>query len=510
MARPTKTKQLLKQAGALAQSDAVWECSVRKAPSWTETKSGEIVRTPMIIVADAATGIIRSADLPKSQTSIDGVIQALLRAMLEPMGSQFGLPAEPQMHPERPARVLFDWASRLEEVQNAMGEVGVAVEPANDLPMCDELYQSLLQYMNPGARPPAIARIAPESPALTREYFDAADSFYRSAVWQYVFNDDIIEVRYGDEPARYCSIMGNGGEEFGIVLYNSQEDVISVLSSGHPMEMRRGLVWLTTSFDEAPMAAIEDVDYMEKHGLPPADMMAFPMFLHVKMPASIASPDVIDMKISAAALRVLPQFVVASMMAGEGEPQPASAVMALPAVHEGSSMTLSWPVAGLAERIEQAAGAQGSIAELGDERVLDMLSAIDSGDAEEYEFEDEDSLEGEVDALEAEMIEIAEQVEPGAGRLLQAINSVQPAVSFQASKDVLEMVKPKPKGMKAGKFYEAFSTLYADPRIGIMVAFVLPRNDMPVIIPLTMLQVDASHPLADAIVRYQESRGKPV
>lgn len=249
---------------------------------------------------------------------------------------------------------------------------------------------------------------------------------------------------------------------------------------------------------------------MEKHGLPPADMMAFPMFLHVKMPASIASPDVIDMKISAAALRVLPQFVVASMMAGEGEPQPASAVMALPAVHEGSSMTLSWPVAGLAERIEQAAGAQGSIAELGDERVLDMLSAIDSGDAEEYEFEDEDSLESEVDALEAEMIEIAEQVEPGAGRLLQAINSVQPAVSFQASKDVLEMVKPKPKGMKAGKFYDAFSTLYADPRIGIMVAFVLPRNDMPVIIPLTMLQVDASHPLADAIVRYQESRGKPV
>jgi hypothetical protein len=60
--------------------------------------------------------------------------------------------------------------------------------------------------------------------------------------------------------------------------------------------------------------------------------------------------------------------------------------------------------------------------------------------------------------------------------------------------------------MKAGVFYQSFSTLYADPRIGIMVAFVLPKSDMPVIIPLSLLDVDPSHPLADAILRYQQSR----
>jgi hypothetical protein len=48
--------------------------------------------------------------------------------------------------------------------------------------------------------------------------------------------------------------------------------------------------------------------------------------------------------------------------------------------------------------------------------------------------------------------------------------------------------------------------LYADPRIGIMVAFVLPKSDLPVIIPLSLLDVDPSHPLADAILRYQQSR----
>jgi hypothetical protein len=491
MARPTKNRQLLNQAGELPQSDAVWECSVRKSPSWVEQRNGGVYRPAMIVVADASTGAIRFYDLPKGQPSADSVVAGLLRAMADPAGAG-PIPVDIPMRAERPARVKFDWLSRLEDVQKRLGEIGVAVEPAETLPACDELYQSLVDYMNPSPRPPAICRLAPASPALTREFFDAADTFYQAEAWQYVFNDDIIEVRYGDEPPRYCSIMGNGGQEFGIVLYNTQEDVVDVLSSAHPLEMRRGMIWLTTSFDEAFVAAIEDVDYMEKHNIPPADIMAYPMFLRVRMPAGVESPDALDMKISAAALRMLPQFVVASMMAGEGR-----------------AFTLTYPVAGLAERIEQAEDARDDSTEFDAEFDADLdslLNAIDPGDDDQDEFEDDDALDREASALETEMIEMAEQMEPGAGRLLQAINSVQPAVSFKASNEVIDHVKPKPRGMKAGMFYESFSTLYADPRIGIMVVFMLPRSNSPVIIPLSLLEVDASHPLADAITRYQQSR----
>jgi hypothetical protein len=503
MARPTKTRQLLNQAGELPQSDAVWECSVRKSPSWVEQRTGGVYRPAMIIVADASSGAIRFYDLPKGQPSADSVAVGLLKAMVEP-ASAGPIPVDIPMRAERPARVKFDWHSRVEDVQKALGEIGVAVEPAQDLPACDELYQSLLDYMNPGPRPPAICRVAPESPALTREFFEAADTFYRAEAWQYVFNDDIIEVRYGDEPPRYCSIMGNGGQEFGIVLYNSQEDVVNVLSSGHPLEMRRGMIWLTTSFDEAFVGAIEDIDYMEKHGIQPADIMAYPMFLRVRMPAGVESPDALDMKISAAALRVLPQFVVASMMAGEGEPQSATATLSLPAVHEGQTLTLSYPVAGLDEQIQQAEDAHDDASF--ENGMINIFKNLDPDDDDDDEFADDDALMQQADAMEAEMIEMAEELEPGAGRLLQAINTVQPAVSFKAEKDVLDQIKPKPKGMKAGVFYQSFSTLYADPRIGIMVAFVLPKSDLPVIIPLSLLDVDPSHPLADAILRYQQSR----
>lgn len=494
----------MKRAGELPQSEAVWECSVRKAPSWVETKGGKVTRMNMVIVADAQTGFIRHQTLQKAQNSVDSVITGLLQAMLEPMGSQF-MPAEAQMHAERPTRVKFDWHARLEDVQKSLSEIGVTVEPADNLPMCDEFYQSLLEYTNPGPRPPAISRIAPEDAALTREFFESAGTFYRSAVWQYVFNDDIIEVRYGDEPARYCSIMGNGGQEFGIVLYQSQDDVVNVLSSEHPLDMRRGMIWLTTSFDEAFVSAIEDIDYLEKHALSPADMMGYPLFLRVRMPAGMETPDVLDLKISAAALRALPQFVVASMMAGEGEPQPATARFALPEVHAGKTLTLSYPLDGLEAALARAEAERGDSMAIGDERVFDMLNALDPDDDALDEFEDDAALEEQADALEAEMIKLAEELEPGAGRLLQAINTVQPAVSFKAEKDIIDKILPTPKGMKAGVFYEAFSTLYADPRIGILVAFVLPRSETPIIIPLSLLDVDPAHPLADAIVRYQQS-----
>jgi hypothetical protein len=502
MARPTKIRQMLKQAGELPQSEAIWECSVRKAPVWHESRNGNVSRATMVVVVEAVSGLVRFIDMPKGQPNADTVVLGVLKAMLEPSGSAF-LPDTDVMRTDRPLRVQFDWPARLEEVQKLLGEIGVAVEPAEALPACDEMYQSLLDYMNPGPRPAAISRIAPGNPALTSEYFDAADTFYRSGVWQYVFNDDIIEVRYGDEPARYCSIMGNGGQEFGIVLYNSLDDITEVLTAGDPMAMRRGMIWLTTSFDEAFVSAIEDIDYMEKHRIAPADMMAFPLFLRVRMPTSMESPDALEMRISAAVLRVLPQFVVASMMAGEGEPQAATATLALPEVHAGRTVTLVYPVAGLMDRIKQmdetldeSTGLQAPF--------LNPRGALGAGDGMDDDLLD--AMEMEADAIAAEMIERAEQVEPGSGRLLQAINTVEPAVSFMIEKDVLDHIKPKPRGMKAGVFYESFTSMYADPHIGIMVVFVLPKNDMPIVIPMAMLNVDPSHPLADAIQRYQQSR----
>lgn len=514
MARPTKTKQLLKQAAELPQSDAVWECTVRKSPAWYETRNGELMRATIVLITEADTSLIRHTDIPKNQVNVDYVIAGLLKAMLEPEGSEF-LPVEAKLRSERPARVRFDWTARLEDVQKALGEIGVVVEPADELPVCEEVYQQLLQYMNPGPRPSAICRIAPSSPALTREFFDAADSFYRAAPWQYVFNDDVIEVRYGNEPVRYCAIMGNGGEEFGIVLYNALEDVADVLSTDSPFAMRRGMIWLTTSYDEAHVAAIEDVDYMEKQRIQPADFMAFPMFVRVRMPMAFESPDVLDLKITAAALRVLPQFVVASMMAGEGEPQLASATMSLPEVHEGATISLKWPVEGLDERVEQRMDEREAAGETdpasNEEAMFRFLSELGAGGLINDDGDDDDEvseIEREADEMEAEIIAMAEQIEPGAGRLIQAINSVQPVVAFKADQETIDRIKPKPRGMKAGVFYEAFTSMYADQRVGILVAFVLPKSETPVVIPLTLLDVDPSHPLADAIVRYQQSRSK--
>jgi hypothetical protein len=339
--------------------------------------------------------------------------------------------------------------------------------------------------------PPAVTSIEGASEAVLLEYYEAADLFYRAAPWEHLFNEDIIEVRLSGQPTWYCSVMGGGGQEFGLSFYPSVSDVNEILSGKHPTKIRQTAPWLSVTFDEQTMAAFDDLDFLERRQIAVADEMAFPMLLCVTFPDGLDQGTLWQLQMASATLRMMPQFAVAHMLAAdEAEPQPASAEFALPAVYNGLTLSLSYPVAGV----------EASEFDASDE------DWDDDGWDEEGDGRSASPVNMVLGAMAEQMALLAEEMEPGAGKLMQAINSVEPPIRFSIAKDVLKSIKPKPRGLKADVYYDPLGALYGGEEGGIMIMLIVSQDAQPLLCSLTQLRAEADHPLSAAIAQYQQRR----
>jgi hypothetical protein len=192
-----------------------------------------------------------------------------------------------------------------------------------------------------------------------------------------------------------------------------------------------------------------------------------------------------------AAFRKLPQFIVAHMMAADEDPQPATATFDLPAEYGGRTISFAYPVAGIQSPI---------------------VDVDEDEDDDDDDWDDSDDVDGEgmLDAMTEEMAQIAEQFEPGAGKLMQAINTVRPPIRFAIPPALLKQIKPKPAGVKPDTWYEPMGALYAGQEGGIVVALMAANTGMPLVCSLTQLRVEDDHPLTDAIRQYQDRRTRAI
>ena len=90
--------------------------------------------------------------------------------------------------------------------------------------------------------------------------------------------------------------------------------------------------------------SFDDLDAMETYGWPVAAEQAYPAPVKTEPPGSWDVPSAAEMTYLAAALRVIPDFVVRHLHADRGRPRPAEATYALPPVHGGQKIALRYPV----------------------------------------------------------------------------------------------------------------------------------------------------------------------
>jgi hypothetical protein len=156
--------------------------------------------------------------------------------------------------------------------------------------------------------------------ALVKGVFAAAANFYRLAPWRDISNLQAPRVLLPSGRSWNCCILGNAGQEFGLVLYEHATDLFDVVANcetpDEPFAGVRGRI-VSVTFSSGKLAGSEAVREARLRHWEIAGPAAYPQLLTVNTPGGGVTPDeVADL---AALLEALPRFVQAHRLALRGE-----------------------------------------------------------------------------------------------------------------------------------------------------------------------------------------------
>jgi hypothetical protein len=125
---------------------------------------------------------------------------------------------------------------------------------------------------------PAKKQGAPaEAPPTLEEWsllFDEAESFRRLACWEWMTDEDIFAVVSPEDGAEgFCCVLGNAGEEFGLVLYLGGQGLLAhrmiqegLLEDPTGQAMVMALDAVVVTFDEKSVLEEPDLDVVRRLG----------------------------------------------------------------------------------------------------------------------------------------------------------------------------------------------------------------------------------------------------
>jgi hypothetical protein len=244
-----------------------------------------------------------------------------------------------------PTRVVLDDTALVQALTPRLAERGIRCEHRAALPQVDAAWRELEAHLSQRESIPGLLSVPGATVPLVQELFAAAAEYYRQAPWRWMNNSWPIEVRYPpDGRTRYAVVLGSGGEFFGLSLYESVEDLRLMYAGVDPGPGSRPRSWTSLVFEEAMAMSFADLDAMDQYGWPVAGERAYPLFVRFTGPDAFTVPSTSEMLWLAAALRVVPDFVVRHLHADQGLPRPAEALYPLPNIHGGQQIALRYPM----------------------------------------------------------------------------------------------------------------------------------------------------------------------
>jgi hypothetical protein len=294
------------QVSKLPVSDDTWLVDATRMRAWVKEEDSLPTRPHLILIVSANTGLIFGSDLMPEEPSPKLVADALFHAMRHPPS---GL-AEPQ----QPHAIAVGNPALLEPLQDLLKNAGLDTQVFTTK-LADEFYDIIRQlesHLRGGvAEIPGML----ESPGVTVELlqgaFEAAAAFYRAAPWVHLSNDQVLAIRHPNESDyRYAIVMGQGGVEYGIVMYRSWSDVKRLaLDNEDPLRAGQDATWNSLFFDTADFLPFDDLDVIEEHNLEIASEEAYPVGVILQGQGPVRRFTRQDWEWFEAALRAVPVFV---------------------------------------------------------------------------------------------------------------------------------------------------------------------------------------------------------
>jgi tetratricopeptide (TPR) repeat protein len=204
------------------------------------------------------------------------------------------------------------------------GEVGA-------LPELDEVVRLLEEAMRGRPEQPGLLSVPGVTPELAGGLFAAAAEYFRAAPWVALNNGQTfaLQIPAISRASRIVSIMGNGGVEYGLAIYQSWAAFEKVYLGGDdPRELLRGQVALW--YGGAEMLPFDDFEALQRHGWDVAGPEAYPLPIVIEQADSVGRPDLAQLRWLEAALWAIPALVRDHLRPdGQGEYQPFETTLAV-------------------------------------------------------------------------------------------------------------------------------------------------------------------------------------
>lgn len=281
---------------------AAWEADLVPLPI-TFGDDADARPAGLLVVAD---GFVLHHDLHERPPADPGDVADLLAQAIRAAAERVGAP---------PSRVLVRHAAVASALRDAAlpGEPQVTVSRLLEL---DAAASALISHLTgaPVDRPVAASR--PETwtawglgrPAVA-DLFRAAAGFHRAKPWRELQNEDVLRLASPSGSAWTVCVMGAGGEQFGVVLYEGPRDFRRLIEA---KEARKGF--------RSMHSAVLSITFDRRADLPPrmgreilaagwevAGPDAYPSLMAINTPGGgVTTAQGADL---IAALRAVPEFV---------------------------------------------------------------------------------------------------------------------------------------------------------------------------------------------------------
>jgi len=285
----------------------VWQGTLRPLPAWIENQDdpeGPPYRPLGAFWVSLRTVLIHIETAAPDTPRVDLALSSFLA---------FGLKMAKRLE-GRPLRVEVTDPELRDALAPHLAALNTSVVLTDALPQLEAAFREIEAEAGGGVRHPG----ALESPCVTverlRAFVDAAAEFYRAHPWQHLVNEDLIVVESPKPPKgmAFVSVLGNGGQEFGLSFFASRKafDRLVQGRGGMPTEAH-GVTF--GPIDELPFG---DVDAWEAHDLPAAGPRGYPLFCRMGL-AETKRPSVTELTFAEALLRVFARVTEDELDAGQ-------------------------------------------------------------------------------------------------------------------------------------------------------------------------------------------------
>ncbi|MBN2209927.1 MAG: hypothetical protein JW709_00895 [Sedimentisphaerales bacterium] len=246
--------------------NVVWQGDITKMPLWITEETPAPFRPVSAIWVDAVTGLVNNGEpLHPDKAHPEVLLQCL-----------FDFAANKTLAGYRPGILEVLDAELADFLRERLAGLNIQVRIRTRLYWLDEVLASLFEYFKAPdiSGPLSVKGVTLD---MMRAFAEAGADFWRAEPWRYFSDEDLIEIEapFADSQTRYMTVMGHGGQTFGLSFFASRDQYNKLHTTDPKDYFIHNSVW-SVMFDPITSLPFPDVDLWLDHNLPVADEEGYP------------------------------------------------------------------------------------------------------------------------------------------------------------------------------------------------------------------------------------------